>query len=137
MSVPDLSIYPSIYLSLYTYDTEGPPPTPPLKKMRLDDPFRSTAMSLVYNNNYEVTDEDDNDEMNHTKSNNILHQNADDEDEEDEDDDDDPSVMLLVRILQKAIELAGGEDVWDMLEEDMREQLMTQAKELESEGRIL
>ena len=89
-------------------------------------------MSLVNNNNYEVTDEDDNDEMNHTKSNNILHQNADDDD-----DDDDPSVMLLVRILQKAIELAGGEDVWDMLEEDMREQLMTQAKELESEGRIL
>jgi hypothetical protein len=92
-------------------------------------------MSLVNNNNYEVTDEDDDDdEMNYTKSNNILHQNADDEDD---DDDDDPSVMLLVRILQKAIELAGGEDVWDMLEEDMREQLMTQAKELESEGRIL
>jgi len=136
MSVPDLSFHPCINVSIpsYPYDAEGPPPTPPLKKMRLDDPFRSSVMSLVYNNNYEVTDEDDDDEMNYTKSNNILHQNADDEDD---DDDDDPSVMLLVRILQKAIELAGGEDVWDMLEEDMREQLMTQAKELESEGRIL
>jgi hypothetical protein len=90
------------------------------------------------NNNYEVADEDNN-EMNHTKSNNVLHQNTDygDDDDDNDDDEDDPSVMLLVRILQKAIELAGGEDVWDMLAEDMREQFMTQAKELESEGRIL
>ena len=125
--------------------------------MRLDDnPFEGTAMNHININNYEVTDKDndDDDGNHHTKSNNAHHHHNndrdnnsddnnnhndddddDDGDDDDGDDDDDPSVKLLLQILQKAVELAGGEDKWDNMEEDERDEFMKQATALGSEGR--
>ena len=107
---------------------DGPPP--PWKKMRLDafPDWTVTNRMNINSNNYDVMDENITTVDNQYENNEDKDGSVDIDD--DDDDDDDPDMILLLQIRQKAIDLCGGEEKWEMLDDDSREMLLEMAGSL-------
>ena len=58
------------------------------------------------------------------------------ESEEEEEEEMDPTVLRLMRIRERAMQLAGGEQAWDCLGDDQVDLFMAQARQLEDEQQL-